>query len=350
MNQTATYIAQQARGRALLFGLPVDESVNLGVAQSSENMTVLESEMLRRPALDRLTGAGPLQALLDDPSVEEVWINRPNEIRFANSAGNHSIQADLSAEQIETLVERLLRTTGRRIDKSSPFVDAALADGSRLHAVIPSVTKSHWSVNIRKFRSESPTLSWAQSVGMVTLEQIQALRFAVAAGMTVLVSGATHAGKTTMLTALINELGLDQRLVTIEDTFEINTNAVDVVAMQTREATPDGANAVDMRRLVRESLRMRPNRIALGEVRGAEALDLLLAFNSGIPGFCTIHANSAKQALQKLGSLALLSATGLSAEFAERMVASAIDLVVHCQRDTKQNRRVVEILKVSDGQ
>ena len=349
MNQTATLIAQQARGRALLFGLPVDESINLGLAESSENLSILQSELLRRPATEKLSGFGPLQTLLDDPTVEEIWINRPNEIWFATSTGNHSQVVEFSAQQIETVVERLLKSTGRRIDRTSPFVDAGLSDGSRLHIVIPTVTRANWCVNIRKFRAEARSLSWLQSAGMISAQQAQQLLEAVLAGRSILVSGATQAGKTTVLTALLNAVGEGQRIVTIEDTFEINCNALDLVAMQTRESTPEGVAAVDMRRLVRESLRMRPNRIVVGEVRGSEALDLLLAFNSGIAGFCTIHANSASEALEKLSSLPMLASANLSQKFARRMVQTAIGMVVHCERDSNGLRKVVEILEVSSA-
>jgi len=349
VNQTATLIAQQARGRALLFGLPVDESINLGLAQSSENLSILQSELLRRPATERLTGFGPLQTLLDDPTVEEIWINRPDEIWFATAQGNQRQAVEFSAEQIETVVERLLRSTGRRIDRTSPFVDAGLSDGSRLHVVIPSVTRSNWCVNIRKFRQDASSLSWLQSVGMISGEQARQLDDAVRSGRSILVSGATQAGKTTVLTALLNAVSVGERIVTIEDTFEINCNAKDLVAMQTREATPDGAAEVDMRRLVRESLRMRPSRIAVGEVRGAEALDLLLALNSGIPGFCTIHANSAVEALEKLSSLPMLASANLSADFASRMVKTAVGLVVHCERENNGKRRVTQILELKDA-
>ena len=348
MNQTATFIAQQARGRALLFGLPVQDSLDQGIAETSENLSILQSELLRRPAEEMLIGFGPLQGLLNDATVEEIWINQPNEIRFAVNGEHRKMLVDFGASQIEAVVERMLKSTGRRIDRSSPFVDAGMADGSRLHVVIPTITKSNWSLNIRKFRSGTTDLSWLETVGMLTFAQAQRLRHAVDSGQNILVSGATQAGKTTVLTALINLLGEGQRVITIEDTFEINSKAGDVVAMQTREATPDGAPAVDMRRLVRESLRMRPSRIVVGEVRGAEALDLLLALNSGIPGLGTIHSNSATQALEKLSSLAMLASTGLNVDFAKGLVSSAVDVVVHCEIDRTSIRRVVEILEVPD--
>jgi pilus assembly protein CpaF len=348
MNQTAKLLAQQARGRALLFGLPVEEAVARGVAAESENISILQSELMRRPAEEVASGLGQLQDFLDDVSVEEIWINRPNEIWIATASGNKRLEVSLSNLEIESLVERMLRSTGRRIDRSTPFVDASLADGSRLHVVIPNVTREFWSLNIRKFRVGSASLEDLVKLGMLHESQAQRLFQAVAGGESILVSGATQAGKTTLLTALLNCIAEGERLVTVEDTFEINCGVADWVAMQTRAASPNNSGVVDMRRLVRESLRMRPSRIAVGEVRGAEALDLLLAFNSGIPGYCTIHANSAGHALKKLASLPLLAGSNISAEFSSSMTISSINLVAHCERKKSGVRRVVELREVSD--
>ena len=348
LNQTAKTIAQQARGRALLFGLPVAEAVAQSVAAESDNLSVLQSELLRRPAADSIA-LGPLQDLFDDPTIEEIWINRPDEIWVAIEGVNHRLSVALESIEIEEYVERMLRSSGRRIDRTVPFVDAALADGSRLHVVIPSVTRKFWSVNIRKFRSGSSTLEQLEGLGMLQPRQSRRLKTAMANRESVLVSGATQAGKTTLLTALLNELPIQERLVTVEDTFEINCEVSDWVAMQTRDATVDGAGAIELRRLVRESLRMRPSRIAVGEVRGAEALDLLLALNSGIPGYCTIHANSAAGAKAKMAALPLLAGSNVSSEFANNLANSAVDLIVHCERSSNGFRRVVEILEVNDG-
>ncbi len=349
MIQTAKLLAQQARGRALLFGLPVDEAVNQGVASDSENLSILQSEIMRRPTLNAASGLGQLQTLLDDDGVEEIWINRPDEIWIATGGTSRKLEVDLPAGEIESLVERMLRSTGRRIDRSTPFVDAALSDGSRLHVVIPNVTREFWSINIRKFRVGSANLDELVKLEMITATQSLRLKQAVISGESVLVSGATQAGKTTLLTAILNQLRQTERLVTVEDTFEINCTVADWVALQTRDASPNNSGAVDMRRLVRESLRMRPSRIAVGEVRGAEALDLLLAFNSGIPGYCTIHANSANQALKKLSSLPLLAGANISSLFAESMALSSIDLIAHCERGSTGTRRVSELQEVAGG-
>jgi pilus assembly protein CpaF len=349
MIQTAKLLAQQARGRALLFGLPVEEAVNQGVASDSENLSILQSEMLRRPAQNAASGLGQIQTLLDDGNVEEIWINRPDEIWIASDGTSRKLEVDLPASEIESLVERMLRSTGRRVDRGTPFVDAALSDGSRLHVVIPNVTREFWSINIRKFRVGSATLDDLAKIDMITARQCTRLKQAVNSGESILVSGATQAGKTTLLTAILNQLHKTERLITVEDTFEINCTVADWVALQTRDASPNNSGAVDMRRLVRESLRMRPSRVAVGEVRGAEALDLLLALNSGIPGYCTIHANSANQALKKLGSLPLLAGANISSEFAESMALSCIDLIAHCERTPSGARRLAELREFSSG-
>lgn len=348
MIQAAKTLAQQARGRALLFGLEPSEAVEQNVSLSSENMSILNAEILRAPALDALAGLGPLQTLLDDPTVEEFWINQPDEIWYADSQGSHRLVTQISPFEIESYVSRMLRDSSRRLDRSNPFVDATLMDGSRLHVVIPNITKRHWSVSVRKFRAQNPTLGWLVASQSMTAEQSEKILTAVSNGTSIVVSGATQAGKTTILTALLNSLGPSERLVSAEDTFELSCNVADWVAMQTRDGTSESNATIDLRRLVRETLRMRPTRIAIGEVRGAEALDLLLALNSGIPGFCTIHANSARHALQKLESLPLLAAHNLSVDFVRELVVSNIGLIVHCERLASGSRRVTEILEVEN--
>lgn len=347
MNQTTKTVAQLARGRALLFGLGVPEAIENGLDSMSAGLSLLDAEMIRGTSLAAMRGLGPIQPLLDDPAVEEIWVNRPNEIWFADASGSKRIQADLTPSDLETYVGRMLRASSRRLDRSNPFVDANLADGSRLHVVIPNVTQEHWSINIRKFRVVGSDLSHLQELGMISASQIERLRGILAKQRSVVISGATQCGKTTLLCALLNELGEGERLVTAEDTFEISCKVADWVALQTREAVADSDVRVDLRRLVRETLRMRPTRIAVGEVRGAEALEMLLAFNSGIPGLCTIHANSATHALQKLSSLPLLAGSGVSSELAQELVRSNVGAIVHCVR-VAGKRQVKEILEVAD--
>ncbi|MEY4391124.1 MAG: hypothetical protein RLZZ400_867 [Actinomycetota bacterium] len=347
MNQTTKTVAQLARGRALLFGLGVPEAIETGIDSLSAGLSLVDAEVIRGSSIASMQGLGPLQPLLDDPSIEEIWVNRPNEIWFADARGNRRIQVELSSADIENYVARMLRVSSRRLDRSNPFVDSTLADGSRLHVVIPNVTREHWSINIRKFRVAGASLVDLQRLGMLSIEQVEQLRDLMARGRSIVISGATQSGKTTLLTALLNELGDRERLVTVEDTFEISCKVEDWVALQTREAVADSESQVDLRRLVRETLRMRPTRIAVGEVRGSEALEMLLAFNSGIPGLCTIHANSASHALQKLESLPLLAGSGISSELVQKLVQSNVGAVAHCVRVGEQ-RQLQEVLEVAD--
>lgn len=292
--------------------------------------------------LNELTGYGPLQEFFTDPEIEEIWINKPNEVRFHKSGQNFVRSLDMDAEELRRIIQKLLRHSGRRLDRSNPSVDASLADGSRLHVVIPEVTQSHWAVNIRKFSKSLKSLHHLMGQGVMHPGQLSQIQAAVRNGKNILVSGATQAGKTTMMCAILAELE-GQRLVSCEDTFEIYAPMDDWVAMQTRPGSPEGASEVPIRQLVREALRMRPDRIAVGEVRGAEALDLLIALNSGIPGICTIHANSAAEALRKMRTLPLLAGGNISEGFLNPTVDSVIDMVIHCERKSDGSRRVREV-------
>ena len=236
----------------------------------------------------------------------------------------------------------MLRRTGRRIDVSQPFVDASLPDGSRLHVVIPPITRDHWSLNIRKFSTTVRTLDDLAQRGTVDVAPRHILEGAMRQGHTVLVSGATQAGKTTLVCALLAELGDSERIVTVEETFEIATRHPDVAGMQCRGPSLEGVGEVTLRRLVKEALRMRPTRLVVGEVRGDEALDLLVALNSGVPGLCTIHANSSADAVRKLVTLCQL-AGGVSEHFVASTIVATVDLVVHCRMDGDGTRRIVEI-------
>lgn len=256
---------------------------------------------------DRIAGLGPLQRLMDDPSVEEIWINAPDEVYCARSGRSELTGILLTEEGVRDLVELMLKSSGRRLDLSMPFVDAALPDGSRLHVAIPDITRRHWSVNIRKFVSRAQRLEDLVRSGSLTPAAARFLDAAVDAGMNVLVSGATQAGKTTMLNCLAASIGARERVITVEEIFELQIPVRDVVGLQCRQPNLEGHGEIPLRRLVKEALRMRPDRLIVGEVREAEALDMLVALNSGLAGMCTIHANSAADALTKLCTLPLLA-------------------------------------------
>lgn len=306
-----------------------------------------------RQVVAALTGFGALQPLLDDSSVEEIWLNAPNRIFVARAGVSERVRLELSEQQVRDLVERMLQSTGRRVDLSTPFVDASLPDGSRLHVVIPDITRRHWAVNIRKFRAGMRGL--ADLVALGSLPQLAAdyLDLCVRGGQNILVSGATQSGKTTLLGALLGSAPPAERVVTVEETFELALSAPDWVALQCRQPSLEGTGEVSLRRLIKEALRMRPDRLIVGEVREAESLDLLIALNSGLPGMCSIHANSAHDALAKLATLPLLAGRNIDSSFVLPTVASSIDVVVHAELERTGHRRVVEIVaptgEVVDG-
>lgn len=300
-----------------------------------------------RRIIDNIAGYGPLQVYLDDRSVEEIWINEPGRVFIARHGRSELTTLVLSEDQVAELVERMLRPSGRRIDLSSPFVDAMLPDGSRLHVVIPQITRRHMAVNIRKFVVARVSLDELVSLGSLPETAARFLEASVAAGLNILVSGGTQAGKTTMLNALCAAIPARERVITAEEVFELSIELPDVVAMQTRQPNLEGTGEIPLRRLVKEALRMRPQRLIVGEVRQEECLDLLIALNSGLPGMCTLHANSAREALLKMCTLPLLAGENVSAAFVVPTVAQSVDLVVHLATDTLGRRRVREIVAVS---
>ncbi|MDQ0575852.1 CpaF family protein [Agromyces albus] len=302
-----------------------------------------------REVVASITGYGPLQPYFDDPGVEEIWINSPTRVFVARDGVAELTTVVLSDREVRELVERMLQHSGRRVDLSSPFVDASLPDGSRLHVAIPDVARAHWAVNIRKFQRRIRSLAQLVELGSVTPQASEFLRMAVLAGANILVSGATHTGKTTMLNALMSSARSGDRVVTVEETFELDLDVRDLVSLQCRQPSLEGTGEITLRRLIKEALRMRPDRLIVGEVREAESLDLLIALNSGLPGMCTIHANSARDALVKLCTLPLLAGRNIDSSFVVPTVASCIDLVVHLAIDRDGRRRVAEITAPTGG-
>ncbi len=299
-----------------------------------------------KSVLANVAGLGPLQQYLDDPEIEEIWINSPSEVYVARRGESELTTTILTSEQVRDLVEQMLKLSGRRLDLSSPFVDASLPGGERLHAVIPDVTREHWSVNIRKYVVRASHLSDLVALGSLPQQAADFLAAAVDVGLNVLVAGATQSGKTTFLNALSGSIPSRERVITCEEVFELKVPVRDVVGLQCRQTSLEGTGGIELRRLVKEALRMRPSRIIIGEVREAEALDMLVALNAGVPGMCTIHANSARDAVVKMCTLPLLAGENVSDRFVVPTVASAIDLVVHLDLDHRGRRRVHEIVGI----
>ena len=294
----------------------------------------------------RISGFGPLQPFLDDPAVEEIWINSPDRVFVARGGRHELTNLVLDAAQVHELVERMLKSSGRRIDVSRPFVDAMLPEGHRLHVVLEGISRGFSAVNIRKFVLRAHRLTDLVALGSLTPHAASFLDASVRAGLNILVAGGTQAGKTTLLNCLAAAVPGGERIVSVEEVFELRFAHPDWVAMQTRQAGLEGTGEIALRDLVKEALRMRPSRVIVGEVRAGECLDLLLALNAGLPGMCTLHANSAREALVKMCTLPLLAGDNISARFVVPTVASSVDLVVHLGLGHDGVRRVNEIAAV----
>ncbi|GAA2101557.1 CpaF family protein [Brevibacterium salitolerans] len=308
-----------------------------------------DPDAVRQDVLDALSGFGAIQRYIDDPTVEEIWLNGPQAVFVSRGGVSELTPTVLTEAEVAELIERLLRTTNRRVDLSSPFVDAALPDGSRLHIVLPDITRRHPAVNIRKFVTRARSLSSLVEAGSLHRQAADFLDAAVAAGANLLVSGQTQAGKTTMLNALCGAVPARERVITCEEVFELAVPARDWVALQCRQPSLEGTGEVRLRTLVKEALRMRPDRIVVGEVREAESLDMLIAMNAGLPAMGSVHANSARSAVTKMCTLPLLAGPNISDSFVTPTVAGCLDLVVHLSLLRGGARRVTEIAAVPGG-
>jgi pilus assembly protein CpaF len=293
-------------------------------------------------------GLGPLEILLADPAVEEVMVNGPDRV-FVERGGRieQTAIAFADEEELRNAIERILAPLGRRVDELSPMVDARLADGSRVNVVIPPLAIDGPAISIRRFGAQRPGPDRLVELGTLDPEQRQRLEEAVRARRSILVSGGTGSGKTTLLNALSSFLAPEERVVTIEDAAELRLQQPHVVRLESRPAGVEGRGEVTIRDLLRNALRMRPDRIVIGEVRGPEALDLLTALNTGHDGaLSTVHANSPRDAIARLETLALMAGVGLPHEAIAEQVRRGIDLLVHLQRMPDGSRKVTEIAAV----
>src|SRR3954469_11639336 len=308
---------------------------------------LLDPEGVGQRLFDGLLRLGILQPLMDDPDVEEVICNGPHRI-FVIEDGRKRLVPDLYFEdddELRQLIKRLIGPVGRRLDEASPMVDARLPDGSRLNAAIPPATTRWCCVTIRKFLLRAHALEELVRLGTLTESAGHFLEAAVQAGVNILVSGPTGAGKTTLLNALGAWIAsVEERIVTVEEVpeLQLERQLPDCVALQARAGNVEGAGEIRIRDLVRNALRMRPTRIVVGEVRGAEALDMLMAMNTGHEGsLTTIHGNTPRDALDRLGTLAMMAEERLSGEALTRMVARTIELVLQLRFEPLTGRRRV---------
>ena len=294
-------------------------------------------------AKDRANRFGPVTDLLQQPDVTDVCINGPGEVFVDRSGLLQPAGVMVSAEDIDVLVERMLDPLGLRLDRTSPMVDARLSDGSRVNVIAPPLAGSGTVVTIRRFASTTVSLD---SFGPPSL--VELLNQLVDSGANILVTGATGAGKTTLLNALGNRVPASARVITIEDTAELSMPSRHVVSLEARPANAEGVGEVSIRQLVRNALRMRPDRLVVGEVRGPEALDLLLALNSGHSGsLATCHGHGVQQCLARLGVLAQLGEEGVSPAAVDALIRNGIDHVVHVAR-VAARRLVTAVAVVED--
>jgi pilus assembly protein CpaF len=307
-----------------------------------------EQRALVREIADDMVRLGPIQPLMDDPKVTDVLINGPGQILVERGGKLESTSFRFRDHaHLQNLAQRIASAVGRRVDESSPMVDARLADGSRVNIIIPPLSLNGVCVSIRKFFRETMDLDEYAALGCLTAPMAEFLRLAARARLNILISGGTGAGKTTLLNALSRHISGDERIITIEDAAELRLDQAYVVRLETRPPSVEGTGEVTQRDLVKNALRMRPDRIILGEVRGAEALDMLQAMNTGHDGsLSTIHANSPEDALLRLENMLNMGAVSMSASLVRRQLASALDLLVQVERDESGARRVTSVCEV----
>jgi pilus assembly protein CpaF len=319
-----------------------------GQLEREEGIARADRERLVGEIADDILGHGPLERLLDDDSVTEIMVNGPFDIWVERKGRLQETTARFSDEShLRRIINKMVAQVGRRIDESSPMVDARLPDGSRVNAVIPPLSLSGPLVSIRKFSKQRLNPADLVKLGTLSNETVEFVQRCVQAELNILVAGGTGSGKTTLLNALSTAIPGDDRIVTIEDAAELRLNQRHVLRLEARPKNIEGQGEIGIRELVRNSLRMRPDRIIVGEVRGAEALDMLQAMNTGHEGsLSTIHANSPRDALARVETMVLMAGYDLPVKAIRQQVASALDLIIQLERLQDGSRRVVSITEV----
>ncbi len=299
--------------------------------------------------IDEVLGLGPLEILLADPSISDILVNSYDRVYVERKGKLQSVNIKFhSNAHLLNIIDRIVSSVGRRIDESSPMVDARLADGSRVNAIIPPLALDGPSLSIRRFAVDKLNAKQLIDIGSVTEEMIELLQGSVKGKLNILVSGGTGSGKTTLLNMLSGYIPSDERIVTIEDSAELQLQQPHTVRLETRPQNIEGKGEVSQRDLVKNCLRMRPDRIVIGEVRGGEALDMLTAMNTGHEGsLTTLHANSPRDALGRLEYMVCMAGFDMPVSNIRTQVASAIDLVVQLERQEDGRRRVTSIQEIN---
>jgi pilus assembly protein CpaF len=326
----------------------IDEKFSRAVDQEGVNLSRAERTRMLQEVTDEIVGLGPIEPLLRDNSVTEIMVNGPDQVYLERDGRlemtNITFQND---DHVMRIIDRIISPIGRRVDESSPMVDARLADGSRVNAIIPPIALVGPVLTIRKFAARPLATDDLIQYGSATPEMFELLRACVEARLNIFVSGGTSAGKTTMLNILSSFISDDERIVTIEDAAELQLRQTHVVTLEARPANIEGRGAVPIRELVRNALRMRPDRIIVGECRGGEALDMLQAMNTGHDGsMSTGHANSPRDMLARLETMVLFAGVDLPLRAVREQIASAVDLIVHQERLKDGSRKITHITEV----
>ena len=335
-------------------GGTLEQAVEELVGAEAAILPLERREELAELILRDAVGLGPLEELLADPAVEDVLVNGPHDVYVERRGRVERADVGFGSEQeLRDAIERILAPLGRRVDELSPMADARLDDGSRVNIVIPPLAVDAPALSIRRFAGERPSAERLVELGTLTGETREILADAVSGRRSVLISGGTGSGKTTLLNALSAHIARSERVITIEDAAELRLRQPHVVRLETRPPSIEGRGEVTIRDLLRNALRMRPDRIVIGEVRGAEALDLLVALNTGHDGaLSTVHANSPEDALRRLETLALMAGVGLPHDAVREQLARGIDLVAHMRRASGGQRvleAIGEVVAVAGG-
>ncbi len=332
----------------------IERTLHLLIAEEKLPLTEPERNALMREVLYETLGLGPLEPLLADPNINDILVNGADSVWVDRDGCLEETEIKFKDDlHLLHVISRIVARVGRRVDESSPIVDARLPDGSRVNAIIPPLALNGPTLSIRRFRPSPFRVKDLIERGALSPSMAEFLGLAVKAKLNILISGGTSAGKTTLLNILSGFISDDERIVTIEDTAELRLQQRHVVRLESRPSNIEGQGAVSQRELVKNALRMRPDRIVVGEVRGAEALDMLQAMNTGHEGsLTTVHSNSARDALSRIETLVLLAGIDLSQRSIREQIGSAFDLVVQIKRLSDGTRRVCgisEVTGVQDG-
>jgi pilus assembly protein CpaF len=313
-----------------------------------QGIALTDRERLTKEIADDTLGHGPIEPLLADDTVSEIMVNGPREVWIEREGRLHRTTVRFADDHhVRRIINKIVGQVGRRIDESSPMVDARLPDGSRVNAVLPPLSLSGPLLTIRKFSKQRLDLEDMLRLGTLTQESVDFVEAALKAELNTLISGGTGSGKTTLLNAMSTVISDDERIVTIEDAAELRLNQRHVLRLESRPKNVEGQGEIPIRELVRNSLRMRPDRIIVGEVRGAEALDMLQAMNTGHDGsLSTIHANSPRDALGRVETMVLMAGLEFPMRAVRQQLSSALDLIVHIERFADGARRVTSITEV----